>query len=243
MDGWCLGLCPSWPDTHLGQTGPVWPYWENGMEPIQTKGVNVYTFYYRNRWHTFNNIQYLQDQRVAGCQHIPDIGIIYIQCICLPSDIMNRPNHLWMNAFQVPSHHSLHNMMYIQVQQKMYGHTHGRPIYTTHTSLLGMVYMLCTNDDYRTLSVSTLSFNTGCCMSKLQLAGEFQVICIKHKRILGYRSTSFNNSGSFMEHQVIEAQLYMEERQKVPWSVPPAMPAWKSKAYDLSIFYNLQNHF
>jgi hypothetical protein len=38
---------------------------------------------------------------------------------------MNRPNHLLMNVlyhiaavFQVPSHHSLHNMMYIQVQQK-----------------------------------------------------------------------------------------------------------------------------
>jgi hypothetical protein len=124
---------------HLGQTGPVWPYWENGMEPIQTTRVKVYAFYYRKRWHNFNNIQHLQNPRVAGCYHITDIGIIYIHCNCLPSDIMNRPNHLLMNvlphiaaAFQVPSHHSLHNM-YTQVQQKMCGHTHGRPIYTTLT--------------------------------------------------------------------------------------------------------------
>lgn len=54
-------------------------YCENGIEPIQTTGVKVHAFYYWNRWHTWSksyNIQHLQDQRFAGCRHIPVIRMM-----------------------------------------------------------------------------------------------------------------------------------------------------------------------
>jgi len=60
-------------------------------------------------------------------------------------------------AIQVPSHHSLNNMIHIQVQRKMYGQTYRRCIHITRTWVFwSMVSKLCPPDDHRTHSPSTL---------------------------------------------------------------------------------------
>jgi hypothetical protein len=96
--------------------------------------------------HFITGIGGIHETKVAGLKgcpcHIPDIRMIYIYKVhlCVPSDIMNRPNHFSMNvlshfvaAVQVSSHHSLNNMMHIRVQRKMCGQTYRRCIYITRT--------------------------------------------------------------------------------------------------------------
>jgi len=113
------------------------------LNTYKTMGVKVYAFYY---WNMKQKLQYPASAGPKGCwmlshpRYLKDICKVYL---CVPSNIMNRPKHFSMNvlshfvaAVQVPSRHSLDNMMHIQVQQKMCGQTYRRCTYITWTCLL-----------------------------------------------------------------------------------------------------------
>lgn len=100
---------------------------------------------------------------------------------------MNRPNHFSMNvlshfvaAVQVSSHHSLNNMMHIQIQRKMCGQTYRRCIYITRTWVFwSMVSKLCPPEHTHcppwasTQDVACLNQD---CLTRWGMSGVLQII-------------------------------------------------------------------